>query len=171
MPCAHMFSVRDETIPCRARGCSAHDHVVVELCASDVRRERWCCPSHAVALGDLWVGCLFWCSLEYFGELLLAFELELRPKAPPAPQEEPTVMQLCYLDYLQYAEDNAERHDVFQAYEFATDPNLASPTPWCRVHALSDVITRVAIAPLMTWEERDFDETRLYHNTDMYVHI
>ena len=37
--------------------------------------------------------------------------------------------------------------------------------------ACARAIARVAIAPLMTWEERDFDETRLYHNTDMYVHI
>ena len=107
---------------------------------------------------------------EYFGELLLAFELELRPTAPPAPQE-PTLMQLCYVDYLQYAGANTDRIDVFPAYEFASDPKMSGSTPWCMVHALSDVITRVAIAPLMTWEERDFDETRLYHNTDMYVHI
>ena len=80
-------------------------------------------------------------------------------------------MQLCYVDYLQYAGANTDRIDVFPAYEFASDPKMSGSTPWCMVHALSDVITRVAIAPLMTWEERDFDETRLYHNTDMYVHI
>ena len=33
------------------------------------------------------------------------------------------------------------------------------------------VVDVAQLHELMTWEERDFDETRLYHNTDMYVHI
>ena len=106
---------------------------------------------------------------EYFGELLLCFELELRPPPPPAPQDV-TVLQLCYLDYLQYAEE-AERTEVFQAFEYADDPNLSTSNRWRKVHALSDVITRVHITPLMTWDEADFDAERLYHNTDMYVHV
>ena len=96
-------------------------------------------------------------------------ELELRPPPPPAPQDV-TVLQLCYLDYLQYAEE-AERTEVFQAFEYADDPNLSTSNRWRKVHALSDVITRVHITPLMTWDEADFDAERLYHNTDMYVHV
>ena len=33
------------------------------------------------------------------------------------------------LDYLQYAADNAERTDVFQAYTFSDDPQLGKQHP------------------------------------------
>jgi hypothetical protein len=104
---------------------------------------------------------------EYKGELLLCFEVEVEPAAAGEPQLPP--QQLCYIKYLEYAPASA-RPEPFEAFVYSEDDQDAnrSGEPWCKVHNISDVRTRVPLMPLFTSDAGAYDEDRLYDVTDIH---
>ena len=103
---------------------------------------------------------------EYKGELLLCFEVTVEPVAGE-PQLPP--QQLCYIKYLEYAPPST-RPEPFEAFVYSEDDQDAgrSGEPWCKVHRISDVRTRVPLMPLFTCDAEAYDENRLYDVTDMH---
>ena len=154
----------------RAEPLSVHSHIAIGTSSNDVRVAS--CHSKvgascfwngdeapeyvAVAVDDTDY------DDEYFGELLLVFELRLSALEghPPPPQQ-----QLCYVSYLQYASPRGP--EPFTAYETADDPSHRGE-PWCAVHKLSEVITRVPLMPALTYDPDDYDQGRLYDVTDIH---
>ena len=60
-----------------------------------------------------------------------------------------------------------DRAEPYQSYVYSSDP-AAYASPWCKVHKLSDVITRVPLMPLFSLDADDYDEEVLYDVVDMW---
>ena len=103
---------------------------------------------------------------EYKGELLLCFEVEVEPAAGE-PQLPP--QQLCYIKYLEHAPASTRR-EPFEAFVYSENDHDAHRynEPWCKVHRISDVRTRVPLMPLFTYDADDYNEDRLYDVTDIH---
>jgi len=66
-----------------------------------------------------------------------------------------------------------EHHDApgpFQGYCYSTKPGTRDNW-WCGLHELDDVIARVPLMPLPTYDESDYTEDVLYDCTDVYGYI
>ena len=77
--------------------------------------------------------------------------------------------QLCYIKYLEHAPASA-RPEPFEAFVYSEDDHDAGRRgePWCKVHKISDVRTRVPLMPLFTCDAEAYDEDRLYDVTDIH---
>ena len=106
---------------------------------------------------------------EYKGELLLCFEVTVEPAAGAATEAPLPPQQLCYIKYLEYAPQSA-RPEPFEAFVHSEDDQDAgrSGEPWCKVHRISDVRTRVPLMPLFTCDAAAYDENRLYDVADIH---
>ena len=106
---------------------------------------------------------------EYKGELLLCFEVTVEPAAGAATEAPLPPQQLCYIKYLEYAPQSA-RPEPFEAFVYSEDDQDAgrSGEPWCKVHRISDVRTRVPLMPLFTCDAAAYDENRLYDVADIH---
>ena len=60
--------------------------------------------------------------------------------------------------------------EPFEAFVYSEDDQDAgrSGEPWCKVHRISDVRTRVPLMPLFTCDAETYDENRLYDVTDIH---
>ena len=68
----------------------------------------------------------------------------------------------CTQDYA----ERGNRPAPFDAWTYCEDPSW-SGAGWCAVNYVSDIITRVPLMPVFTYNEDDYDEDTLYDVTDM----
>ena len=59
-------------------------------------------------------------------------------------------------------------NEPFQSYVYSNDPQYVRAERWCAVHQISDVVTRVPLMPLFSFDVDDYDEETLYDLVDIH---